>query len=147
MRIGKLASDAGVGVETVRFYERKGLISQPPKPRNGGFRSYPAETVSRIRFIRQAQELGFSLRETEELLSLRVDPAAGCMDVREQALAKLAQIEGKIVNLERIRLALENLVSACPGKGPLKECAILEFLEGGASKPERNEGEHKDEGS
>lgn len=144
MRIGKLARDAGVGVETVRFYERKGLIAQPPKPVNGGFRNYPAETVGRIRFVRQAQELGFSLRETQELLSLRVDPAAGCADVRGQALAKLAQIEGKIVNLERMRRALEGLIAACPGAGPLKECAIVEFLERGASKPERAKTESKD---
>ena len=144
MRIGKIASDAGVGVETVRFYERKGLIAQPPRPVNGGFRNYPAETAQRIRFIRQAQELGFSLRETQELLSLRVDPAAGCADVRGQALVKLAQIEGKIVKLERMRRALEDLVTACPGAGPLKECAIVEFLERSAAKPAHAETDSKD---
>ena len=69
MRIGKAAKSAGVSVETIRFYERRGLISQPSRPIDGGFRSYPSETVGRIRFIRQAQLLGFSLKETDELLS------------------------------------------------------------------------------
>ena len=71
MTIGRLADAAGVGVETVRFYERRGLIQQPPKPNGTGFRVYPEETEHRIRFIRQGQELGFSLREIQELLSLR----------------------------------------------------------------------------
>ncbi len=74
MTIGEAARRAGVGVETIRFYERRKLISQPPKPSGGGYRSYPEETVDRIRFVRQAQELGFSLREIVDLLSLRADP-------------------------------------------------------------------------
>ncbi len=74
LTISKAAKNAGVGVETIRFYERKGLIEQPPKPLDNGFRVYPEETVQRVRFIRQAQEIGFSLREIEELLSLRADP-------------------------------------------------------------------------
>ena len=82
--ISKAAKNAGVGVETIRFYERKGLIEQPPKPFGPGFREYPEEVVRRIRFIRQAQDIGFSLREIAELLSLRADPSADCSDVREQ---------------------------------------------------------------
>jgi len=79
MRISDAAKAAGVGVETIRFYERKGLVAQPKKPiLGGGFRSYSRETVERIRFIRQAQEIGFSLKEIKELLSLRVDPDADC---------------------------------------------------------------------
>ncbi len=107
MTIGRLADAAGVGVETVRFYERRGLIQQPPKPSGTGFRVYPEETERRIRFIRQGQELGFSLREIQELLSLRADPAANSADVRARATAKLAEVNRKITELERVRAALE----------------------------------------
>src|SRR3546814_1209070 len=88
--IGRAARKAGVGVETIRFYERKGLIAQPPKPARAGFRHYPEETVERIRFIRQAQELGFSLREVCELLDLRPDPQADAADVRARATAQIS---------------------------------------------------------
>lgn len=128
MTISKAAANAGVGVETIRFYERKGLIKQPPKPINGGFRVYPEETVARIRFIRQAQEIGFSLREIEELLSLRTDPSADCSDVRERAAAKLEEVEHKITKLQQIKSALNNLIAACPGRGALRVCSIMESL-------------------
>ncbi len=126
--IGRLAREAGVGVETVRFYERRGLIPQPPKPGGTGFRVYPEETVRRIRFIRQAQDIGFSLREIDELLSLRADPAADCADVRDQAAAKLAEVARKIARLEEIRGALDELIAACPGRGALRACSIMEAL-------------------
>ena len=126
--IGKAAMKAGVGVETIRFYERKGLIEQPPKPIDGGFRFYPDETISRIRFIRQAQDIGFSLREIDELLSLRADPAADCAHVRERAAAKLEEVERKIDQLGRIRSALNELIAACPGRGALRECSIMASL-------------------
>ena len=128
MTIGRLAGTAGVGVETVRFYERRGLIPQPPKPSGTGFRVYPEETVRRIRFIRQAQEIGFSLREIDELLSLRADPSADCADVRERATMKLEEIGRKMAQLERIRWALEELIAACPGRGALRTCTIMEAL-------------------
>jgi MerR family mercuric resistance operon transcriptional regulator len=115
-------------VETIRFYERKGLIEQPPKPLDTGFRVYPEETVQRIRFIRQAQEIGFSLREIDELLSLRADPAADCAHVRERAAAKLEEVERKIEQLGRIRSALNELIAACPGRGALRECSIMASL-------------------
>ncbi len=129
MTIGKTAHKAGVGVETVRFYERSGLIEQPAKPAFGGFRVYPAETVRRIRFIRQAQELGFSLREIDELLSLRADPSTDCSDVRERARARLDDVNRKIARLDRIRWALDELIAACPGRGAVRSCSILEALE------------------
>lgn len=129
MTIGKVAREAGVGVETIRFYERTRLIEQPPKPRNSGFRSYPAETVARVRFIRQAQELGFSLREVRELLELRADPGADAADVRTRATAKLDDVSRKIAQLERIRGALETLIAACPGRGALRGCSIMEALD------------------
>ena len=130
MTIGKAAQQAGVGVETVRFYERKGLIERPAKPSAGGFRVYPPETVERIRFIRQAQDLGFSLREVCELLDLRADPQADAADVRARATAKLANVNDKMRQLQRIKDALETLIAACPGHGTLGCCSIMEALEG-----------------
>ncbi len=130
MTISKAARKAGVGVETIRFYERRGLIEQPPKPLESGFRVYPDGTVERIRFIRQAQELGFSLREIDELLSLRADPSTDAGDVRERAMAKLEEVNRKLTQLDRIRAALEELVAACPGSGALRACSIMEVLEG-----------------
>ena len=135
LTIGKIAERAAVGVETIRFYERKGLIPRPPRPHRG-FRAYPADTIARIRFIRQAQGLGFTLREIEELLSLRTDPAADCAAVREQAAAKLQDVIAKTERLQRIRGALETLIAACPGKGAVTACSILDALtETAATKP------------
>lgn len=129
MTISKIAKEAGVGVETVRFYQRKGLVSQPPKPSTGGFRVYPVETVNRIRFILQAQELGFSLREIKELLSLRMDPATDCTDVRERAQVKLDEITRKIAQMKGIQAALEKLIADCPGQGALTVCSIIDAME------------------
>ena len=135
MTIGKAAGEAGVGIETIRFYERKGLIEQPPKPRSYGFRSYPRETIERIQFIRQAQDLGFSLREVEELLSLHANPSADCTDVREQTRAKLQEVDRKVARLQKIAAALKELIAACPGKGALRECSILTTLSARGNQP------------
>ncbi len=130
MRIGTAAKKAGVGVETVRFYERQGLIGQPSRPIDGGYRSYPSATVGRIRFIRQAQDLGFALKEIDELLSLRADPSTDCADVRARASAKLEDVKVKIARLVAIQSALQDLIGACPGRGPAARCcSILEALE------------------
>lgn len=130
MTIGKAARKAGVGVETIRFYERRDLIKQPPRPAGAGFRLYSEETVRRIRFIRQAQELGFSLREIAELLSLQADPGTDCADVRERATVKLDEVDRKIARLESIRSALEEVIAACPGRGALRACSILAAIDG-----------------
>ncbi len=129
--IGTAAKRAGVGVETIRFYERKGLIPQPLKPVSGGFRDYPAGTLAQIRFIREAQELGFSLAEVQDLLSLRADPKANCAQVQRRAEAKLDEVRDKIERLQEIGTALERLIQACPGKGALGACSIIETLAGG----------------
>ena len=131
MRISDVAKAAGVGVETVRFYQRRGLIEQPPRPADGGIRSYPHETVVRIRFIRRAQELGFSLREVSELLSLRTDPDSSCADVRERAMAKRHEVDDKIGQLKAIRAALDRVIRACPKSGSTKFCSILGEMENG----------------
>lgn len=131
MRISEVARKAGVGVETVRFYEHQGLIAQPPKPGTGGYRDYPAATVRRIRFIRGAQRLGFSLGEIVELLMLESDSDCGCIDVRRRAEAKLDEVTARIGNLRRIKGALQTLIESCPGKGPARKCSILEAINSG----------------
>lgn len=138
LTIGRAAKQAGVGVETIRFYERKGLITRPPRPAAGGFRDYPASTLARIRFIREAQELGFSLGEIAELLALRADPRANCRNVQRRAEAKRAEVKRKVARLEAIGRALDRLIAACPGKGALGTCSILDALQGAdrvATKP------------
>lgn len=128
LTIGEAARQAGVGVETIRFYERRGLIAQPSKPQGVGFRIYSADQLKRIRFIRQAQQIGFSLHEIQELLSLRADPAADCSMVRGQAMTKLAEVKRKIEQLHHIGAALEALIALCPGCGGLQACTILDTL-------------------
>ena len=135
MTIGAAAKAAGVGIETIRFYERRGLIPQPLKPERG-YRTYPAEVIGRVRFIREAQSLGFSLREAAELLALQADPAADSGEVRQRAAAKIEEIGGKIARLARIRGALDALVAACPGSGPLGECSIMTAMLGTGPAPE-----------
>ncbi len=135
LTISKATKNAGVGVETIRFYERKGLIEQPPRPAVGGFRVYPADTVRRVRFIRQGQELGFSLRQIGELMSLKADPETDCSDVRRRAQAKLEEVDEKLARLTRIRAALEELIAACPGRGALRACSIMGALEGADASP------------
>ena len=136
LRIGEVARAAGVGVETVRFYERKGLIAQPPRPMHG-IRSYPAATVARIRFIRQAQGLGFSLAEIAELLDLTREPDADCSAVRLRAIEKLEEVRAKRRLLERMEAILEDLVDACPNTGGLEGCPIVEALSENASGTDR----------
>ncbi len=128
MTIGKIARLAGVGIETIRFYERTGLIDEPPR-RESGYRQYPEETVARLRFIKRAKELGFTLREIKELLELRIDPNTTCEDIRHRAEAKISDIEEKIRTLERMKEALMKFTLACNGRGPISECPILEAME------------------
>lgn len=128
LTIGEATRQAGVGVETIRFYERRGLIEQPRKPQDSSFRVYLPEQIKRIKFIRQAQRTGFSLRETEELLSLRADPKADCSEVRQQAVAKLDEVGHKSEQLRRIESALKALIAVCPGRGGVETCTILDTL-------------------
>lgn len=123
--IGEAARAAGVGVETIRFYERRGLIEQPPKPLHGP-RRYPQATVNRIRALRQGQGLGLSLAEIDALLALRADPTADCGDVRSRAKAHLAEVERRRARLGEIADKLCELIAACPGQGAVRECAILD---------------------
>ena len=125
---GKLAKAAGVNIETLRYYENRGLIPEPPR-RASGYRHYPEESVERLRFIKGAQELGFTLTEIKELLTLRVDATASKGDVRQRAQEKVVQIEEKIQALEQMRNALAHLIQQCIGEGPTSDCPILEAME------------------
>jgi len=130
LTIGQVARQAGVKVETIKFYERQGLIEQPPRPASG-YRMYPPQTGARIRFIRRAQELGFSLKEIGELLSLRFTPETSCAEVKARAEAKIADIERKREALRKMQGALQRLAAACKGVGPVSECPILEAMDEG----------------
>ena len=126
--VGQLAKLAGAGVPTIRFYERRGLLPSPD--RNGaGYRQYPRDHVRRVNFIRQAQQLGFSLREVQELLSLSNNPRKSCRHVRQRAAEKVSDSESKIANLKRMRAALMRLIDECPAEGPTRGCPILMALE------------------
>jgi len=127
LTIGQVARAARVGVETVRFYEREGLVVEPPR-RPSGYRQYPPDAVRRVRFIRRAKDLGFTLKEIGELLSLRVNPGTTCADVRAMAGAKVQDVERKIAELSGIRDVLVRLARSCRGKGPTSECPILDML-------------------
>jgi MerR family copper efflux transcriptional regulator len=128
LTIGHLAKEAGVNLETVRFYERRGLLPKPPRSASG-YRQFPAEAARRLRFIRRAQELGFSLSEIRELLSLRVSRTTTSAEIRARAEAKIADIEAKIRSLESMRKSLRKLTKVCAGCVPVAECPILESLE------------------
>lgn len=128
LTIGRLAKEAGVNLETVRFYERRGLLPRPPRS-TSGYRLFPADAARRLRFIRRAQELGFSLKEIGELLSLRVSHRTTSAAIRARAEAKIADIQEKIGSLESIKKTLQKLTKVCDGCAPLAECPILDSLE------------------
>jgi MerR family mercuric resistance operon transcriptional regulator len=125
MTIGVAAREAGVGVETIRFYQRRGLIGAPDKP-FGGYRHYTSEIVKRIRFIKRAQSLGFSLDEIVTLL--RLDSARACAETRDLARGKLRVIERKLADLEQMREALATLVAQCDPGQPGSDCPIIRRL-------------------
>ncbi len=126
--IGEAARRAGVNIETLRYYERRGLLPPPPRSRSN-YRLYPSESVRLVRFVRRAQDLGFTLNEIKDLLAFRNGVEATCGDVREQALAKIGDIDRKMRALQAMRGALSELVGQCPGQGPVGGCPILESLE------------------
>lgn len=127
LTIGKLAKQTGLGIETVRFYEKQGLISKPPRTASN-YRIYPAEEIVKLRFIKRAKSLGFSLNEIKELLSICRDPHATKADVKQRTARKLVDITQRIQDLTRMRDALRQLASTCDGHGSLTDCPILEAL-------------------
>lgn len=132
LSIGQVAEESGVGVETVRFYQRQGLIQEPPREGTRR-RRYPPEAVARIRFIRGAQNLGFSLKEIDDLLQLRLSPGASKAEIKARAEAKVAEVEAKLCDLQRMRDTLLRLIGACGGTGSLDDCPILEAFDEGPS--------------
>ncbi len=126
--VGQLAKRAHVNLETIRFYERRGLLPEPPRNKSG-HRQYSIKDLRRTEFIKRTQSLGFSLQEISELLSLRVESGKTCRDVKQRVKAKLIDIEEKIETLQRMKEMLQSLETNCPGKGPLNECPILETLD------------------
>ena len=129
MRISEVAQAAGVGVETIRYYERRGLIRQPPKPARG-WRRYDEGVVRRVQFVKRAQELGFTLDDIEELLRLRTTKSPRtCARVSVKARAKIDEIDAKIRDLASIREVLSALAEACPGDGEGENCPILDALD------------------
>jgi len=128
MKIGEVADRGGVNLQTIRYYEREGLLPQPPRLPSG-YRVYSEPTVRRLRFIKRAQELGFTLAEIRDLLSLRIDHDRDRSEVRAIAEAKVADIEEKIRTLSAMKEALGRLTEHCSGHGPASECPILESLD------------------
>jgi len=128
LRTGELAKQAGVNVESLRFYEREGLLPEPPR-RASGYRRYPPEAVARVRFIKRAQELGFSLKEIRELLAIGTDPDGTCQEVKEHVNVRMASVQQKILDLQHIEAALRDLAEQCPTNTPSDQCPILHSLE------------------
>ncbi len=128
LRIGEVAAQAGVNIQTLRYYERRGLLKKPDR-RPSGYREYPPDAIRWVRFIKRAQELGFTLAEIEELLWLREDQSASCSDVRAAAKAKIDDVDRKLRSLSAIRRALQALVKSCNKDGSTRECPILESLD------------------
>jgi MerR family mercuric resistance operon transcriptional regulator len=128
LTIGDVAKQAQVNIETLRYYERRGLLKKPPRS-DSNYRLYPEDAVKRVRFIRRAQVLGFTLKEIGELLSLRATAGAGCEAVRQRADEKIADVNEKIRTLEAMRTALAKLTAQCSGQGPITDCPILETLD------------------
>ena len=127
LTIGQLAEQAGVHTETVRYYERRGLIAEPPR-RASGYRQYSPDYVTRIHFIKRAQQLGFSLKEIGELLALRVEATSVCSEVQQKATAKIEDIETKIQMLQQMKKTLTQLVSACETNQMTGDCPIIKAL-------------------
>lgn len=129
LTIGKLGAAAGVHVETIRFYERKGLIKQPKK--TDGFRKYSSDYIARIRFIKRSQELGFTLKEAKNLLDLRVRDKALCSDVLDKTEGKIHEIDEKIRDLKKMKKSLLRLADCCLERNiPIDDCPILDcFME------------------
>lgn len=130
VRTGQVATEAGVNVQTLRYYERRGLLPEPPR-RDSGYRTYGANSVAVVRFIKRAQEVGFTLSEIEMLLHLAQGGPANCDAVKELAHQKVIDLERRMQSLEAMRASLERLVETCERPKRSRECPLIEALGGG----------------
>ena len=129
LTIGAVARRVGVAIDTIRYYEREGLLPEPLR-RASGYRSYGEGTITQLRFIRRAKDLGFTLDEIRELLALSADRQRGVKAVKRRAEKRLAAIDQRIAELQRVRDGLAELVASCPGHGKPEQCPILRALSG-----------------
>lgn len=127
MTAGKVARAAGVGVETLRFYEREGIL-EPTARTPSGYRIYDQAAIDRLHFVQRAQGLGFTLREIRELIALDSDPDAECGDLRQRAIRKLDVVQQKILELQRIQHGLSALLASCDAGQPLRDCPVMRCL-------------------
>lgn len=127
MTVGVVAKRAGVNIDTIRYYERQGLLSKSARTR-AGYRTFTEETIQRLRFIKNAKALGFTLGEIKQLLVLRVTAGSACTAVRRQAQAKVSHIEEKITSLENMKEALQKLITVCLADKPTAKCSFLTNL-------------------
>jgi len=130
MKIGMVAKKTGIGIETIRFYEREGLIATPDRGPSG-YREYSDDIEIRLSFIRRAKDLGFSLKEIKDLLSLKAKPKSKCEAVKKKAMKKIAEVDEKINQLDTIKSALDGLVKSCNSESPTSDCPILDAFERG----------------
>ena len=128
LTIGQVATAADVNIQTIRYYERRGLFAVP-KRTPAGYRQYAEEAVARLRFIKHAQILGFSLQAIQELLALRVRHGAACDVVEGKTRQKIAVVQQRIRDLQRMKRTLERLAGACAARRPTDDCPILEVLD------------------
>ena len=128
MRIGEVAAEAAVNIQTLRYYERVGLLPAPDR-HPSGYRAYAPDAVRRVRFIKRAQELGFTLAEIGDLLALREQSETSCTLVETRAAATLERIAEKVRDLDRMRDALSQYVHACRASRPVDECPLLRALD------------------
>jgi MerR family copper efflux transcriptional regulator len=124
MKIGEIAKRSGIGIETIRYYEREGLLLEPER-RPSGYRKYDESTVERLEYIRRAKDLGFTLAEIRELLELSFTAHAGCNHIRQRAEAKVADIEGKIRSLKQMKRSLDKIVQLCRTKNSTEDCPLV----------------------
>jgi MerR family transcriptional regulator, copper efflux regulator len=127
MTIGQVAAAGGVNVQTIRYYERRGLLS-PSWRTPAGYRQYADDAVARLRFIKHAQDLGFSLTEIRGLLTLRVGRGSECQTMERKAREKIAIVERRIADLHRLKRTLARLATACTTREPTDDCPIFEAL-------------------
>ncbi|MCP4596461.1 heavy metal-responsive transcriptional regulator [Neptuniibacter sp.] len=127
LKIGQVAKQAGLTVEAIRYYEQRGLIPEPHRL-DSGYRVYPESILTRLHFINRCKDLGFSLQEISELLSIQINPENSSALVKEQVENKITLVKEKISELQKLQDSLEKLSGLCCGDGSVSDCPIIDFL-------------------